>query len=359
MVRTRKKAFKGIRKVGWTLPKRSENGRPRSRANAQVKRETDASEEKRATRPFQHSINVRTVAPPFEPVAWRRISMTGYPVGVLRALTGSPMHSRRMMTRMNVWTPLIRTDSTMLWGILCSAFFTSSLMWMTPSNAGTDQRCAQGPGHECSRTWEGKRRGQQTDTPWYGCVGPPSELRSVVGLGEDVLPRAASRHGEQDDNPHNPKQCVGDATHDLDGAEDLACENIAESRHGQKCQGEQSPVPVLRNVAVIVQDDEALNKGADEEGGRRNDCHPAENGDPALDQAPERRWSETSRCVQSGPPILGADSRIDRSYLGHWGGDSEITGPAEEGAVDKRGLPLSATPEHAWAWQRRSTHRAP
>jgi len=61
----------------YTRPKKSGKGSPRSRANAHVNRETDASDENSATRPFQQSMSIRTVAPAVEPVAWRRISMTG------------------------------------------------------------------------------------------------------------------------------------------------------------------------------------------------------------------------------------------------------------------------------------------
>lgn len=93
IVKTRQRAFKGMRRVGClinsqhthtitetrqamvsliithTRPKKSGKGSPRSRAKAHVKRETDASDEKRATRPFQESMTISTVAPAVEPVA--------------------------------------------------------------------------------------------------------------------------------------------------------------------------------------------------------------------------------------------------------------------------------------------------
>jgi hypothetical protein len=49
---TRKRELRGMRSVGWTVPKKLEKGRPWSRAKAQVRRETEARELNMATMPL-------------------------------------------------------------------------------------------------------------------------------------------------------------------------------------------------------------------------------------------------------------------------------------------------------------------
>jgi hypothetical protein len=61
-----------------TLLKKLENGRPLSRAKAQVSRDTEASVLNIATMPRKTIKAMRAVVPPFDPVEEYRISMMGY-----------------------------------------------------------------------------------------------------------------------------------------------------------------------------------------------------------------------------------------------------------------------------------------
>jgi hypothetical protein len=97
-------------------------------------------------------------------------------------------------------------------------------------------------------------------------------------------------------------------------------------------------MPILRHVALVVQDDQALRDSANEERRRSNHGHPAEDGYPALDETPERRWAEAFWCVERGPAVLSADGGIDGGDLGNRGCDGEVAEPAEDCAVDEGGL---------------------
>ena len=112
-----------------------------------------------------------------------------------------------------------------------------------------------------------------------------------------------------------------DAANDLNGAQDLAGEDITEGRNSEQRPGQHCPMPSLRNIVLIVQDDQTLSNGAYKKRRGRDDCHPAEDRDPALDQTPECWRTAAFWCVQGRPAVLGADSGIDGRDLCHRGGD--------------------------------------
>ena len=68
-VDTRKREFSGMRRVGWTRLKKGEKGRPWSRANAQVRRDTEARELNMAIMPLKMSKERSAIVADFEPVA--------------------------------------------------------------------------------------------------------------------------------------------------------------------------------------------------------------------------------------------------------------------------------------------------
>ena len=115
-----------------------------------------------------------------------------------------------------------------------------------------------------------------------------------------------------------------DATNDLNRAQDLAGENIAESRNSEQRPGQQSSMPALRNVVLVVQNDQALSDGADKECRRRDNRHPAEDCEPALNQTPERWRTKSLRRIEGGPAVLSADGWVDGGHFGHASRDCQI-----------------------------------
>lgn len=116
-----------------TCAKKPEKGRPLSRANAQVRRETEAKTPKSAIIVEKRIMHMMMVAPALELVAWKRIWMTGNPVGVLRAASTSPIQKRRVIKKPSAMTVLSTTAHIMALGTFLGASEISSLRWRTPS----------------------------------------------------------------------------------------------------------------------------------------------------------------------------------------------------------------------------------
>jgi hypothetical protein len=109
-----------------TSPKNFEHGNPSSRAKAQVKRETEARELNIAIMPFQTMNEQRTTVAARDPVAPYAIWIIGYPVGVLRATSGSPRQNRSVIMNESDMAPLTARPSIIDIGTFLSASLTSS-----------------------------------------------------------------------------------------------------------------------------------------------------------------------------------------------------------------------------------------
>jgi hypothetical protein len=71
-------------------------------------------------------MEVIAVAPAFDCVAFSKISMNGYPVGVLKALSTSPMQNKMARIMAKLSAPLRNMVKNMLRGTLIDASLTSS-----------------------------------------------------------------------------------------------------------------------------------------------------------------------------------------------------------------------------------------
>lgn len=103
-----------------------QNGSPRSRANDQIIREEDATNPMVAHTPNAVTIAAIAVLPDTDLVAWRKISIKGYPVGVAIA---SPMSPRQNRTAISIPKPKQAFSAmlvTMDRGTLTEAFWISS-----------------------------------------------------------------------------------------------------------------------------------------------------------------------------------------------------------------------------------------
>ena len=104
-----------------TCAKKSENGRPPSRANANVNRETDAS----SANPETNAIRIRptsiTVPAALEPVACTKMAMIGNPVGVLSTSSILPRQKRRAMRKLKASVALMAMVSMMTFGTVVAA----------------------------------------------------------------------------------------------------------------------------------------------------------------------------------------------------------------------------------------------
>lgn len=94
-----------------TLERNFQPGRPRSRANDHIIREAEAMKPT-----FAHIASVTTIlpmvaAPPIDPVACRKISMNGKPVGEASAASISPRQNRTAMIIPKPREPLITNVS--------------------------------------------------------------------------------------------------------------------------------------------------------------------------------------------------------------------------------------------------------
>ena len=97
----------------FTLLKNCHPGRPRSRENDQTIRAELAIEAITAENASVVTMAVITVAPAIEPVAWVKISMNGYPVGLAAAAVRSPAQKRTAINIAKASTPLMKMLATM------------------------------------------------------------------------------------------------------------------------------------------------------------------------------------------------------------------------------------------------------
>lgn len=127
----RDKAFIGIFKVGWTLAKIRENGRPSSLENAHKSRDTEAKTLKKDTKMMKSSIKTKRFVADFDPVAWKYTSMIGS--GEVDTRSTSPTVNRTVIMYKNCITALTTTEKIIARGTRRRARFTSSDMCRTPS----------------------------------------------------------------------------------------------------------------------------------------------------------------------------------------------------------------------------------
>ena len=115
-----------VRRVGLTLDKYLQPGRPRSRAKDHVILEAPATQEMvpRIARVAIIADIVR--APDKESTACRKMAMKGYPVGVDRTVSGSPRQNSKAKSIPKPMIPLIAILKIMARGTTTAAFFISS-----------------------------------------------------------------------------------------------------------------------------------------------------------------------------------------------------------------------------------------
>jgi hypothetical protein len=81
--------------------------------------------------PIMSKIEVIPKAPEIELVAWWKISMYGYPVGLARAALRLPRQNSTAINMLNLSAPLMRTDSRTALRIATNALRTSLVIWFS------------------------------------------------------------------------------------------------------------------------------------------------------------------------------------------------------------------------------------
>jgi hypothetical protein len=111
------------------------------------------------------------------------------------------------------------------------------------------------------------------------------------GFGEDELGGAPARHHGQGGDCHHEEDNVQNAAHDFHSFQELSAINVAQDRKAQECPHQQSGLPSLRDIRLIIEDNEALEaKGGDEWHGSA-EANPREDlGKVSPDQASKRAW---------------------------------------------------------------------
>ena len=103
-----------------------QNGSPRSRAKDQIIRDEDATNPMVAHTPNAVTIAAIAVLPDTDLVAWRNISIKGYPVGVVNAASMSPRQSKTAISIPKPKKAFRAMLVTMDRGTLTEAFWISS-----------------------------------------------------------------------------------------------------------------------------------------------------------------------------------------------------------------------------------------
>jgi hypothetical protein len=75
---------------------------------------------------------------------------------------------------------------------------------------------------------------------------------------------------------------MGDAAKDFERWQDSSCEDIDKDWNGEQGPGEESPVPSLEDIVVIIQDYQSLDQGAEQERGLCTSRDPCKYRDPTL-----------------------------------------------------------------------------
>ena len=132
-------AFKGTSKLGRTLARKVEAGRPRSRAKDQQRRDCHVCEAMRQPMPVAMIMNSRKIAPPWLLRAWEKSSRMGTPVAVVWRV-GRSVRLKNILTLKNQEvTKPIATVPMIAMGIIFSGRATSSAMCVAQSRQANAQ----------------------------------------------------------------------------------------------------------------------------------------------------------------------------------------------------------------------------
>jgi hypothetical protein len=118
--------------------------------------------------------------------------------------------------------------------------------------------------------WEHSR--QQSNTPLHPFIRPPTQAKTI--RCEHEFGGADRSLYRQNHDPRDEEGDVRERADDLDRRQQSPREDVDEDGDCEDRPGEEGSVPAFVDVGVIIEDDEALDDGAEEEGWLGTGCNP-------------------------------------------------------------------------------------